>query len=37
LLKQSGCYAEAQHAYTRAIGLTEDPAIREFLTQQYSP
>jgi predicted RNA polymerase sigma factor len=37
LLKHSGRYAEAQHAYTCAIGLTEDPAIREFLTQQYSP
>jgi predicted RNA polymerase sigma factor len=33
LLKHAGLHADAQHAYTRAIGLTEDPAIREFLTQ----
>jgi RNA polymerase sigma-70 factor (ECF subfamily) len=25
---------EAQHAYDRAIGLAEDPAVREFLLQK---
>lgn len=34
LLKQVGCELEAQQAYSRAIGLTEDAAIREFLFQQ---
>jgi predicted RNA polymerase sigma factor len=34
LLKQLGCQSQAQQAYLRAIGLTEDPAIREFLLQQ---
>jgi RNA polymerase sigma-70 factor (ECF subfamily) len=34
LLKQVGCKSEAQQAYSRAIGLTEDAAIREFLLQQ---
>jgi predicted RNA polymerase sigma factor len=33
-LKQLGCNCEAQQAYSRAIGLTEDAAIREFLLQQ---
>jgi len=37
LLKQLGCKPEAQHAYTRAIGLTEDPVIREFLLHQALP
>ncbi|MEA5597135.1 RNA polymerase sigma factor [Rivularia sp. UHCC 0363] len=31
LLKQLGYKSEAQQAYLRAIGLTEDDAIREFL------
>jgi len=26
--------APAAHAYDRAIGLAEDPAVREFLTQK---
>jgi predicted RNA polymerase sigma factor len=34
LLKQLGCQSEAQQTYSRAIGLTEDSAIREFLLQQ---
>lgn len=34
LLKQLGCNCEAQQAYSRAIGLTEDAAIREFLLLQ---
>jgi predicted RNA polymerase sigma factor len=34
LLKQLGCKSEAQQSYLRAIGLTEDAAIREFLLQQ---
>jgi predicted RNA polymerase sigma factor len=34
LLKQLGHKSEAQNAYSRAIGLTEDSAIREFLLQQ---
>jgi predicted RNA polymerase sigma factor len=34
LLKQTGCELAAQQAYSRAIGLTEDAAIREFLLQQ---
>jgi predicted RNA polymerase sigma factor len=34
LLKQTGCKLAAQQAYSRAIGLTEDTAIREFLLQQ---
>jgi RNA polymerase sigma-70 factor (ECF subfamily) len=35
LLKHSGCQSEAQQAYLRAIGLTEDAAIREFLLHQW--
>ena len=34
LLKRSGQAAEAKAAYTRAIGLVEDPAIRQFLLYQ---
>ncbi|MEB3211011.1 MAG: DUF6596 domain-containing protein [Leptolyngbyaceae bacterium] len=34
LLKQRSQKCEAQHAYTQAIGLTEDASIREFLLQQ---
>jgi predicted RNA polymerase sigma factor len=34
LLKQLGCKLEAQQAYSRAIGLTEDAAIREILLHQ---
>jgi len=34
LLKQLGCQLDAQQAYERAIGLTEDAAIREFLLHQ---
>jgi predicted RNA polymerase sigma factor len=34
LLKQLGMTAEAVHAYDRAIGLTEDLAIRAFLLKQ---
>lgn len=34
LLKQLGCQSDAQRAYERAIGLTEDAAIREFLLEQ---
>jgi predicted RNA polymerase sigma factor len=34
LLKQLGHKSEAQQAYLRAIGLTEDAAIREFLLHQ---
>lgn len=34
LLKQLGCKSEAQQAYSRAISLTEDDAIREFLLHQ---
>ncbi len=37
LLKQLGCKSDAQHAYVRAIGLTEDAAIREFLLHQSLP
>ena len=37
LLKQLGCKLEAQQAYARAIGLTEDAAIREFLLTQSLP
>jgi len=37
LLKHSGRKSEAQYAYTRAIGLTEDPVIREFLLHQALP
>lgn len=33
LLKHLGRNTEAQQAYSQAIGLTEDPAIREFLLQ----
>jgi RNA polymerase sigma-70 factor (ECF subfamily) len=36
LLKQSGRKSEARQAYLRAIGLTEDPAVRKFLLQQSS-
>jgi RNA polymerase sigma-70 factor (ECF subfamily) len=34
LLKQLGDKSNAQQAYERAIGLTEDAAIREFLLEQ---
>lgn len=34
LLKRMQRYEEARAAYTRAIGLCEDSAMREFLTQQ---
>jgi len=34
LLKQLGRNSEARQAYSRAIGLTEDAAIREFLLHQ---
>lgn len=34
LLKQLGYQSDAQQAYVRAIGLTEDAAIREFLLHQ---
>ncbi|MFZ4727928.1 MAG: RNA polymerase sigma factor [Pseudanabaena sp.] len=37
LLKQSGLEAESQQAYIRAIGLTEDSAIREFLLNKSKP
>lgn len=37
LLKQLGRNSEARQAYSRAIGLTEDAAIREFLLQQSPP
>ena len=34
LLQGLGKGPEAQHAYDRAIGLAEDPAVREFLIQR---
>jgi predicted RNA polymerase sigma factor len=34
LLQRLGKGAEARHAYDRAIGLAEDPAVREFLIQK---
>jgi predicted RNA polymerase sigma factor len=34
LLQLLGKGSEAQHAYDRAIGLAEDPAVREFLLQK---
>ena len=34
LFKQLGLETESQQAYTRAIGLTEDSAIRDFLLVQ---
>ena len=34
LLKQLGHSDDAAEAYTRAIGLTEDTAVREFLTSE---
>jgi RNA polymerase sigma-70 factor (ECF subfamily) len=34
LLQLLGKDSEAQHAYDRAIGLAEDPAVREFLIQK---
>ena len=34
LLQRLGKGREAQHAYDRAIGLAEDPAIREFLLRK---
>ena len=34
LLQLLGRVADAQHAYDRAIGLAEDPAVREFLLQK---
>jgi RNA polymerase sigma-70 factor (ECF subfamily) len=37
LLKHLGCKSDAQQAYVRAIGLTEDSAIREFLVHQSFP
>jgi RNA polymerase sigma-70 factor (ECF subfamily) len=37
LLKHSGLEAESQQAYIRAIGLTEDSAIREFLLNKSKP
>ena len=37
LLKQLGRKSDAQPAYSCAIGLTEDAAIREFLIHQFSP
>jgi predicted RNA polymerase sigma factor len=37
LLKQLGHRLESQQAYTLAIGLTEDSAIRDFLLHQSSP
>ncbi|MBN3884394.1 MAG: RNA polymerase subunit sigma-70 [Nostoc sp. JL34] len=36
LLKHLGQNSQAKQAYTRAIGLVEDPAIREFLVRQSS-
>lgn len=36
LLKHLGQNSQAKQAYTRAIGLVEDSAIREFLIRQYS-
>jgi predicted RNA polymerase sigma factor len=37
LLKQLGRNSEARQAYSRAIGLTEDATIREFLLHQSIP
>ena len=34
LLQQLGKSPEATDAYDRAIGLTEDPAVREFLLKK---
>ena len=34
LLQLLGKGPEAQHAYDRAIGLAEDPAVRDFLLQK---
>jgi RNA polymerase sigma-70 factor (ECF subfamily) len=34
LLKTRGRTGEAREAYARAIGLSEDPAVREFLAGQ---
>ena len=34
LLERLGKAAESQHAYDRAIGLAEDPAVREFLLEK---
>ena len=34
LLKSLGRVVEAKQAYTQAIGLSEDPAAREFLVRQ---
>jgi predicted RNA polymerase sigma factor len=36
LLQRLGKGLEAEHAYDRAIGLAEDPAVREFLIQKRS-
>jgi predicted RNA polymerase sigma factor len=36
LLRRLGQTAESLDAYNRAIGLTEDPAVREFLLQERS-
>jgi predicted RNA polymerase sigma factor len=34
LLQQLGKTCEAAHAFDRAIGLAEDPAVRQFLLQR---
>jgi RNA polymerase sigma-70 factor (ECF subfamily) len=34
LLRQTGNHAQAEEAYDRAIGLTEDPAARRFLLER---
>lgn len=36
LLKRLGRADEAEEAYARAIGLSEDPAVREFLASRSS-
>jgi len=36
LLARQGRAAEAAQAYARAIGLSEDPAVREFLVRESS-
>jgi RNA polymerase sigma-70 factor (ECF subfamily) len=35
LLKRVGRTAEARRAYTRAVGLSEDPAVRDFLRDSF--
>jgi predicted RNA polymerase sigma factor len=37
LLRRLGRTGEAREAYARAIGLSEDPAVREFLSSQIPP